>query len=681
MFNSTLNDRGIRRLLRTLDNITVPSDLTERCIAASQKNGLVSDDVSPFSFDIAKGSGNRQEEETASKIFTNLSDRLLEIRRHHPLDEKEALKEFLHEVKRASNADVMTCYLSQGPNSPTRDELTFLSEKGTWLPHKMGGLVKRRNIQLLLLDKEPQVFENACADYIFSDSDFLRRENVKSVISLPFKGNSQKGIAFLSYRKGSEVQPEIGKLLINNVPRWLSSLLGDQRNSPQIGSGGSQGMQNRDFAELIKKTAAEGLTDERIGEIFKTLSSWLKLRNTFFSWHEINEEERKIRLRYLHYDDEMGTSISYDKVECILDDNQGVVAEAAQSGTYVLVDDIYRKEWLRKYKNLPIRGTYPEIRSELAVPLNRYDGVQVGVLNLESPKKGRFNDDHACQIEKIGQAIIIAAQTHEMMAPQNQDLTKSIYTLFDSFIPIEQMTDIGTPKKVKIITDLAVNIFDACAVDIWQYDHKNQEFSKEWGLSTSDMFGQKCYAKEFSAEHLREKFQPRKYGNSRQLMENPNTIKRIKDAADPSQKHGVSPDTIALGIRSLLGIPIVGPQSTYPDGVMWLRFDEVVDFNHDLIETAQKLAGFMHMLWNPLFCNLPSPERDDFEVGDHVIMIAPYIDPDELIVEGEKGVILKKHAKVQSLYLVNLVNAKRRVWLERESLEHLKARATSPVCL
>ncbi|UCE50249.1 MAG: hypothetical protein JSW47_08800, partial [Phycisphaerales bacterium] len=109
-----------------------------------------------------------------------------------------------------------------------------------------------------------------------------------------------------------------------------------------------------------------------------------------------------------------------------------------------------------------------------------------------------------------------------------------------------------------------------------------------------------------------------------------------------------------------------------------LRFERELDYRRDSIETAQRLASFVHMLWNPLSYHL---QRLDFKVGDHVIMTTTYIDPDEFIVEGEEGVVLKKHAKIQSLYLVDLINAKRRVWLGKESLEHLKARASSPVCL
>ena len=71
---------------------------------------------------------------------------------------------------------------------------------------------------------------------------------------------------------------------------------------------------------------------------------------------------------------------------------------------------------------------------------------------------------------------------------------------------------------------------------------------------------------------------------------------------------------------------------------------------------------------------------DDFKVGSCVIMTTPFIDPDdEFIVEGEPGVVLEKDKKNPSLYLVDLINAKRRLWLRKESIEHLKTKASSPV--
>jgi len=645
MYN-TGNDREIQRLLKkAVENIEVPKNLIDKCIAESQKSNAALGNVLTSSAGTNEIHESREEEEKTSRIFTNLSNSLNEIKHNHPKNLQDALKEFSLAVKKESAADIMTCYLSQASDLLMKNELNLSAQEGTWFPSKMGGLVKRRNIPLLLLDKQPQVFEDAGADYLFSDSNFLKREKVKAVVSLPFRINSQRGIVFLSYRKGSTIQPEINKLLVNKVPRWISELLSNKQASPQDKPVREQGMENRDFAELIKKTAIEGLTDDRIGEILKTLSCWLDFRNVFFSWHEIDEENRKICLRYLYCSEEKEKPITYDKIESNLDDNQGIVAEAAQSGTYVLVNDIYEKKWLRKYKNLPIRGTYPEIRSELAVPLNRYDGIHVGVLNLESPKEGKFKEHHARQIEKIGQAIVIAAQTHEMLKitpgsvsqnttqptfQPNQNLSKFLNTLFDTLI--NHKTALVVSEEVQKITDLALNFFNTSAVDIWQYDHENQEFTDEWGLSLSEMFKEKCDEQHLSQADLKEKFRPRRNGNSQLLMKQTDKIIRINDVADSSEKHNASPDTIALGIHSLLGVPIVGPQSTYPDGVMWLRFDKNFDFNHDLIETAQKLAGFVHMLWNPLSYNLPTPRvpvpasnQNYFQINGLVRTKEPYI--------------------------------------------------------
>lgn len=692
MVNSTFNDREIKRLLKkAVENVEIPKKLIEKCIAESQKNSVESGNVPTPSLGINKVHENGKEEERTRQIFINLSNSLNEIKRNHPEDWQNALKEFLHAVKKESTADVMTCYLSQASNLQTKNELNLFTQEGTRFPSKMGGLVKRRNIPLLLLDKEPKVFEDAGADYLFSDSNFLKREKVKTVISLPFRSNSQRGIVFLSYRKGFTNQPEINKLLVNNVPRWLSVLLSNKQTSPQDKPGRDQEMENRDFAELIKKTTIEGLTDERIGEILKTLSGWLDLRNIFFSWHEIDEENRKIRLRYLYCSEEKEEPISYDKIESSLDENQGIVGEAAQSGTYVLVDNIYENKWLKKYKNLPIKGTYPEIRSELAVPLNRYDGIHVGVLNLESSEEGKFNEHHARQIEKIGQAIIIAAQTHEMLKrtlgsdSQNisqpmplpkQNLVKSLNSLFDKFILINHKTALAVSEEVQKITDLALNLFNASAVDIWQYDHEKQEFSTELGLSLSKTFKEKCDKQHLSPDDLKEKFRPRKNGNSHLLMKQTNKIKRIKDAADTSEEHNASPDTIDLGIHGLLGVPIAGPQSTYPDGVMWLRFDKNIDFNHDLIETAQKLAGFVHMLWNPLSYHLPTPRRyasafnpNDFQKGDQVKLIESFMDDDQEYKKNMRGTVTGKDS---ILYIVLLSDNHRHICVKKESLKHTK---------
>lgn len=100
---------------------------------------------------------------------------------------------------------------------------------------------------------------------------------------------------------------------------------------------------------------------------------------------------------YLKNDGELLLGPFQGKVACVhIALGKGVCGTAAATNRTIIVEDVHQ-----------FQGHIAcdcSSRSEIVIPL-RQDGAVVGVLDIDSPSVGRFNQADACWLERIAQTI------------------------------------------------------------------------------------------------------------------------------------------------------------------------------------------------------------------------------------------------------------------------------------
>jgi len=85
---------------------------------------------------------------------------------------------------------------------------------------------------------------------------------------------------------------------------------------------------------------------------------------------------------------------------------QGVIGRAVVTGKPMVVDDVaYDRDYL---------AVTPEVRSELCVPIS-YAGSVVGAINLESPVRAAFNQEHVSFVAALASQAAIAIGNAQRM--------------------------------------------------------------------------------------------------------------------------------------------------------------------------------------------------------------------------------------------------------------------------
>ena len=145
-----------------------------------------------------------------------------------------------------------------------------------------------------------------------------------------------------------------------------------------------------------------------------------------------------------------GHDMTRPKLEALSLKLNSVMAKAARTRQPILIPDLQAEPWSSIYYPL---DAGLQMRSELAVPLINASGRLEGVLNLESPEPGAFDDDDSHMLQSLATYAVTAIQEVRLLDAL-QEIAQQIYS--------------QPYKKVLIhLAGMACNLLNASASVIW----------------------------------------------------------------------------------------------------------------------------------------------------------------------------------------------------------------------
>jgi len=145
-----------------------------------------------------------------------------------------------------------------------------------------------------------------------------------------------------------------------------------------------------------------------------------------------------------------GERLARPLVEALPINSNSVMAWVARNRQAVCISDLREEPWSQIY--YPLDANL-EMRSELAVPLIGASGRLEGVLNLESPNIGAFNEDDSHLLQALATQAVITIQEVSLLDAL-QEVAHLLLTL-----PYR--------KVLAHLADLACNLLDAATSAIW----------------------------------------------------------------------------------------------------------------------------------------------------------------------------------------------------------------------
>ena len=241
-------------------------------------------------------------------------------------------------------------------------------------PAKLVG--EKENIYLSSLDEHP----------IYRDSNFAKQESIRSVAGLRLMVSEEiVGVMFINYRRPHAFTPEEIKIIetlsssaaiaIKNQ-RWLTARSDIDRKI----------ITTLDRAELLNLISEQAA----------------KLTGAAFS---------SIRLHLDRPSEMLKTEAQYptDTTNWIAADTQeGITGWVAKNRKPALVVNVRADRWGEYYKRY-----FPNIHSELCVPLIDKDRNLLGVINVQSHRIGAFNEKHQHMLEALSDQAVVGIQNIE----------------------------------------------------------------------------------------------------------------------------------------------------------------------------------------------------------------------------------------------------------------------------
>ncbi|GAP21088.1 GAF domain-containing protein [Leptolinea tardivitalis] len=136
--------------------------------------------------------------------------------------------------------------------------------------------------------------------------------------------------------------------------------------------------------------------------------------------------------------------------------SNSVMAFAARSRQTILIPDLMAEPWAKVYYPL---DAGMQMRSELAVPLINASGRLEGVLNLESPEPGAFDENHSHNLQTMATFAVAAIQEVRLL-----DALQEVAQLILSQ-PCQKVLD--------HLTSLACDLLNASVSALW-LRHENE---------------------------------------------------------------------------------------------------------------------------------------------------------------------------------------------------------------
>jgi signal transduction histidine kinase len=259
-------------------------------------------------------------------------------------------------------------------------------------PKTAGGLKEEQKMREKILDEHNVPFllikygKNVYAPYqeeepILQNSSFTIQERIKSVAGILLKVDEKDivGVMLINYRRlhsFSEEEKNLIETLASSAAiaiqnhRWL--IARDKINRLIITTIDQEKLLNLIVRESLKITGAD------LGNIHLFDSS---------------KQELVTKVKYAV------NNITIAPSETRININQGIIGWVAKHGKSVLVDDVQNDTRYHPY--------FPNIRSELCVPLLGKQNRVFGVLNLESQRISAFNQKHQAMLEALANQAVI----------------------------------------------------------------------------------------------------------------------------------------------------------------------------------------------------------------------------------------------------------------------------------
>lgn len=145
-----------------------------------------------------------------------------------------------------------------------------------------------------------------------------------------------------------------------------------------------------------------------------------------------------------------GTGLSRPQIETLPLRTSSVMGHVARSRQPILIPDLQAEPWSAIYYPL---DAGLKMRSELAVPLINASGRLEGVLNLESPEPGAFDDNHSHMLQSLATYAVTAIQEVRLL-----DVLQEV---------ARQILDQPCQQVLNHLAGLACDLLNASASALW----------------------------------------------------------------------------------------------------------------------------------------------------------------------------------------------------------------------
>lgn len=217
---------------------------------------------------------------------------------------------------------------------------------------------------------------------------------------------------------------------------------------------------------------------------------------------------------------------------------RGIAGRVIQTGEPALVDDVSLDP-----------DYYPalaETRSQLTVPIRR-EGSVVGVINVESPKVGAFDEEHLAFVRRLADHAAIAIENARLYRETQQRL-RELSVLFDTSAALS--TTLNVDEVLRIIARQVTAILDAdgCAISNWDREQDTLVTMLDYTRTESNLDAQ-------GRKEMPTVYPLADYPASRQVLERrqPIAIQASDPAADPAEVRLM----LEQNIQHLLMVPMI----------------------------------------------------------------------------------------------------------------------------
>ena len=217
---------------------------------------------------------------------------------------------------------------------------------------------------------------------------------------------------------------------------------------------------------------------------------------------------------------------------------RGIAGRVIRTGEPALVDDVSLDP-----------DYYPalaETRSQLTVPIRR-EGAVVGVIDVESPKVGAFDEEHLAFVRRLADHAAIAIENARLYRETQQRL-RELSVLFDTSAALS--TTLNVDEVLHIIARQVTAILDAegCAISNWDREQDALVTMLDYVRAEPAVNAQ-------GRKEMPVVYPLADYPASRQVLERrqPTAVRASDPDADPAEVRLM----LEQGVRHLLMVPMI----------------------------------------------------------------------------------------------------------------------------